>query len=258
VPRSSGKYRIHTFIALVLAVTIIFFLVPPAFNAIRKLSVKTFAFTASVLSGTGGYFRSKSGLIDANRALNKKVNDLSLELIQIRELGRENARLRDLLGLGSRTGFNTVAAEVIGRNPNDWVDSFMINKGTFDGVQKGSAVCAAEGLLGRVVEAEEHTSSVMLITHPGFKAGGMIERTRVNGIVVGSGKGLLKMLYIPVDAEVPVGSTVITSGFSRLFPKGIVVGTVTRVEKSRTGLYKYAVITTAADSFSQEEVLCVK
>lgn len=258
MPIYSGKYRIHTFIALVLAITVIFLLVPPVFNAIRKLSVKTFAFTSSVFSETGGYFRSKSGLIDANRALNKEVNDLSLEIVQMRELSRENARLRDLLGFASKAGFNTIAAEVIGRNPSDWVDSFIVNKGTATGVQKGSAVCSAEGLLGRVVEAGEHTSSVILITHPGFKAGGMIEDTRVNGIVVGSGKGLLKMLYIPIDAEVTVGSTVITSGFSRLFPKGIVIGTVTAVDVSRTGLYKYAVLAPAADSFSQEEVLCVK
>ena len=133
----------------------------------------------------------------------------------------------------------------------------MINKGYDDGVFKNSAVCSAKGLLGKVAEAEKHTSSVILLTHPGFKIGGMLKKSRINGIVVGSGKGMAKMLYLPVDADIPEGSTIITSGFSKIFPKGITIGEVISVKKSRTGLYKYAVIKPAASSFDQEEVLCI-
>ena len=123
---------------------------------------------------------------------------------------------------------------------------------------KDSAVCSAKGLLGKVVEADKHTSSVILLTHPAFKIGGMLKKSRINGIVVGSGKGMAKMLYLPIDADIPEGCIVITSGFSQIFPKGITIGKVVSVRKSKTGLYKYAVIKPSATSFDQEEVLCIK
>ena len=105
--------------------------------------------------------------------------------------------------------------------------------------------------MGKVAESEKNTSSVILLTQPGFKIGGMLEKSRINGIVVGSGKGMAKMLYLPVDAEIPKGSIIVTSGFSQIFPKGITIGEVVSVKKSRTGLYKYAVIKPSASSFNQ-------
>ncbi|MFQ5952251.1 MAG: rod shape-determining protein MreC, partial [Candidatus Omnitrophota bacterium] len=115
-----------------------------------------------------------------------------------------------------------------------------------------------KGLLGKAIEVDKNSSSVMLVTHPNFKTGGMIREGRVNGIVEGAGKGTIRMLYIPLDADVKKGSVVVTSGFSRIFPKGINIGRVVSVERSKTGLYKYAVIKPFVDPFDQEEVLCIK
>lgn len=186
------------------------------------------------------------------------MEELLLEGAQFRELRSENKRLRGLLGFKEHAGIDTVSAEVIARNPNNWIDSFIIDKGTVSGVKKGAAVCSARGLLGKVVDAERDTSSVILLTHPAFKAGGMLRDTRISGIVVGTGGGLAKMVYLPVDAEVKNGTIVITSPFSRTFPKGITIGEVIASGKSRTGLYKYAVIRPFANPFDQEEVLCIR
>jgi len=231
---------------------------PSFFTCIKNFSLRAFSIPAGLLSRTGQYFCSKRELARENSLLHKRVGDLSLELEQFKETQKENERLRALLRFKERIGFDTVSAEVIARNPNDWIGSFVINKGSADGVRKNSAVCSAGGLLGKVVEPGENTSSVMLITHPSFKAGGMLEDTRINGIVVGTGKGTARMLYLPVDAKVPEGAVVVTSGLSRIFPKGITIGRIVSVGKSKTGLFQYAVIKTSADSFGQEEVLCIK
>ncbi|MEA3489187.1 MAG: rod shape-determining protein MreC [Candidatus Omnitrophota bacterium] len=209
-------------------------------------------------SGAGRYFHSKRGLSEENRSLRGKIGDLSLRIDQLKELRNENKRLRALLRFEKGTGFDTVPAEVVARDPNDWVGSFVIDKGTADGVHKGAAVCSAKGLLGEVVESGENTSSVMLITHPNFRAGAMLKGTRVNGIVEGAGKGMVKIKYIPIDADVRKGMIVITSGLSRVFPKGINIGEIVLVEKSRTGLYKNATVKPSANLFDQEIVLCIK
>lgn len=211
-----------------------------------------------VCSKIGRCFSLKHDLIEKNKILQKKVGDLSVEVEQLEGLRSENKRLRSLLRFKKRVRFETVCAEVLARDPNGWLGSFVIDKGSVDGLRKGTAVCSANGLLGKVVDPGENTSSVMLITHPAFKTGGTIKGKGVGGIVAGTGAGMAKMRYIPVAAEIAEGDIVTTSGLSRIFPKGIIIGRVVSVSKSKTGLYKNAVIRPSADTFAQEEVLCIK
>ena len=257
MPKFFIKNRAWIVLAGVLFLAVLLFFGPSFLSASKNFSIKLFSLPLEAFSSVGQYFESKGKLSEENRFLRDKVGNLSLQLDKFKELREENSRLRELLRFKKKIGFDTISAEIIARNPNDWVGSFIINKGYEDGVFKNSAVCSAKGLLGKVVEAERNMSSVILLTHPGFKIGGMLKKSRINGIVVGSGKGMAKMLYLPIDADIPEGSVVITSGFSQIFPKGITIGEVVSVEKSRTGLYKFAVIKPSATSFDQEEVLCI-
>lgn len=252
------KRKIRKLIAITFASVFLLFFIAYFLPNIKSFSTRIFSGPVKLLSGAGDYFQSKRSLKEENSSLRKKVADLSLETEQLKDLKGENERLRALLKFQKRIDFETVSAEVIARNPNDWIGSFIINKGTKDGVRKNSAVCSSSGLLGKVVEASEDTSLVMLITHPGFRAGGMLKETRTNGIVIGSGKGKAEMLYLPADTKIERGEIVVTSGFSKIFPKGITIGEVTSIGKSKTGLYKYAVIKPSANPFDQEEVLCIK
>lgn len=256
-----GKFRKNKRQALIVfaaAIVLLLFLTTPLFSHFKRFSLKVFLFPVKVMSQVGKYFSSKDLLMEENQALRKRVADLSIEIVRSQDLKRENERLRGLLNFQNKFDFETVSAEIIARNPNDWLGSIVINKGSNDGVRINSAVCSANGLIGKIVDVNRDTSSVMLMTHPGFKAGGMIKDTRVNAIVVGGGKDALEMMYIPLEADVYKGSIVVTSGYSRIFPKGIKIGTIASVEKSKTGLYKHAVIKPSASSVGLEEVLCVK
>jgi len=206
----------------------------------------------------GKIVSDKTKILNENHVLKNKTCELLLEIDRLSELKKENERLRGLLDFEKRIGFNAVSAEIIARNPNDWMDSLIINKGARGGITEDMAICVSGGLLGKVVEVYENTSLIMLITHPGFKAGGMLKDSRINGIIVGSGNGRAKMMYVPIDAEIRISEEVVTSGYSRIFPKGIRIGEIVAIEKSKTGLYKFALIKPSADSFIQEEVLCVK
>ncbi|MDD4956675.1 MAG: rod shape-determining protein MreC [Candidatus Omnitrophica bacterium] len=234
------------------------FLFPDLSRSIRDLSVKALLLPVKAVRSASVYFNSKKELQEQTHELRGEVADLSIELEGYRELRAENERLRELLKFKKKIPFDTISAEIIARNPNSWINSFVIDKGSRDGVQKDSAVCSARGLLGKVYDVSRDSSSVMPVSHPNFRAGGMLKDSRVNGVIFGSGGGMARLMYIPVDTEVEEGVMVLTSGFSRIFPKGIPVGTVVSVGKSRTGLYKYAEIKPFADFLDQEEVLCLK
>ena len=203
-------------------------------------------------------FSDKKSVMEENERLKERVGELTLELGSYSEAVRENERLRELLGFRERSGYDAVSAEVVARDPNNWTGAFLMNRGTEAGIEEGAAVCSSRGLIGKVTESSEGRSAAMVITHPAFKTGAMIRGLRINGIVTGQGQDRLKMLYLPLDSEIELGQIVVTSGFSRVFPKGIVIGEVISVDKSRSGLYKYAVLKPSAGLFSQEEVLCIR
>ncbi len=252
------KKRYWILLICFLALVSLFIFIPSVSQSAKNISIKVLSFPVEWFRQLSQPIRSKSELASQNKALIEKVAELSLERDQLMYIKKENERLRELLKFKKRIGFETISAEIIARDPNDWVGSFVIDKGSLDGVEKGSAVCSAEGLLGKVVDTGDRTSSVMLLTHPSFKTGAALEDMRTNGVVVGSSRGMARMLYIPIDAEVKEGAVVVTSSYSRVFPKGITVGRIVAVEKSKTGLYKSALIKPSANSLDQEEVLCIK
>jgi rod shape-determining protein MreC len=252
------RSKIWLFTVLAVAIILTFVFIPSFPAALKHFSTRALMIPVKAGSGLARYFRSKNDLMQDKETLQAKLTKLSLEYAQLEGLKQENERLRDLLKFKKKFGFGTIPAEIIARNPNDWIDSVLINKGRDDGIRKDSAVCSAEGLLGRVAEVDKNTSYVMLITHPNFKTGGVVSEGQVNSVVTGGGKGMVRMLYIPLDADVKEGSDVLTSGFNRIFPEGIGIGKIVSVEKSKTGLYKYAIIKPFADPFYQREVLCIK
>ncbi len=233
-------------------------LLPYVISGLKTVTTRVFSVPAKFFNGiTEGLGRRYSPL-NENKILRRKLAERIIEADRYKDLITENRRLRALLRLKDKYKLETVSAEIIARDPNDWLGVFMIDKGSDDGVEKSSAVCSAQGLLGRVFEVKPDTSLVMLLSHPSFKCGGMLRKSRFSGVVVGGGKGVARILYLPIDAEIEAGELVITSNMSRIFPKGIVIGTIVFAEKSKTGLYKQAVINLSANPNEQEEVLCIK
>lgn len=258
MPRFLFKRKILIFAAYAAVLFLLFFLSPFLFSPLKNIFYETVLIPSNFFSNIAAYFSSKDALMRENNLLKKKIGELSLRLGSFAELRGENERLRNLVDFKKRFGFDTISAEVIARNPNDWVHSFMIDKGSADGIRRNAAVCYANGLLGKVVGTQRRVSSVMLITHPNFRIGATVAVLRINGIIVGSGGDTLRMLYLPIGAEVPVGSTIVTSEFSRIFPKDIPIGRVVSIEKDKTGLYQEAIVKPFADPLNQEEVLCIK
>lgn len=198
--------------------------------------------------------------------LQQQIDKLQQENRRLAEVEKENQRLQSMLDFKQANPQLVVSgARVIAKSPGNWFETFIIDKGSADGVAVDMAVITDQGLVGRVLEAAEHWSKVMAIIDERSSVSVLAERTRDNGVargtvVAGTGANgdLLKVLYLPQDSKISKGDDVITSGLGGVFPKGIPVGTVEEVKKTLTGEIEYAMVKPYVDFLRIEEVLVIK
>lgn len=195
---------------------------------------------------------------EENRLLKDRIDLLTRKMDEARSVYDENQRLKTLLDFTKSIPYATIPAQVIGRDPTNWSNTLVIDKGSSSGISRNKAALSTKGLVGRVVEVGRRSSKILLITDMNSKAGVLIQRTRHGGILTGMADGRCKMVYISLDADVRAGDKVITAGFGSVFPKGILVGEVVKSAKEPGRLYKYAVVEPSEDLSKLEEVLCIR
>jgi len=203
-----------------------------------------------------GFFFYHRNYLENERLRNENYL-LRGKFAEFKELYQENARLKSLLSFKQKSPFKLIAARVIARAPDNWSSSLLVDKGRYQGVKKGMVAINYQGLVGKVTEAGDSASKIVLINDPALGISGIIQRTRQEGLVNGTLGGSLIMRYLPEDADVSVGDTVVTSELSQSYPKGLVIGKVTGLGKEFSGLNRYAVIKPAAELSNIEELLVV-
>lgn len=220
------------------------------------------AFTA-VANWASGLWEFVRDLFGGRRelvALRHEVDELRIQLDILKEREYENQRLRHLLELKQQSDHDLVAAAVIGRDPGNWMSVIVVNKGSASKIARNMAVLAPGGLVGRVISVSPHTATVMLITDPRSVVSGLVQETRAAVIVEGlvDKSGLLKLTPLESSAQMNVGDTVISSGLGGVFPKGIKLGKIERIEDGAYGVTKVAYVRPDVDLSSLEEVLIVR
>jgi rod shape-determining protein MreC len=191
-----------------------------------------------------GWFGDTLDAKDKNDQLEAERDQLRRE---VAEVTTENRELEQRLGLkatneeGGLGDFTPVEARVIARSPSSWYQTFQINKGSSDGVEVDQPVVNGAGLVGKVKSVSDGNASVMLLTDPEFGVSGQALRSGEPGSVapaVGA-PGDLRFELVPNAKEVRRGEMIVTAGTSTsvrvsalrsLYPRGIPIGTVTRVE----------------------------
>jgi rod shape-determining protein MreC len=195
------------------------------------------------------------GLEEENRQLKSKIDALQAELLLYKEGNKEAQRLKGLLALGKELSYPSVAARVIGRQQAALSKTIWIDKGSSDGLKPGFPVIAPAGLIGRLTDVTWHSSKVMLLIDENSNVDVLIQRTRVQGIARGAGSRGCVVKYISKIQDVKEGDTVLTSGMSNLFPKGLQIGKVSYVDRMDVGLFLHIQVVPFADFAKIEEVL---
>lgn len=226
---------------------------------VNKVLAKMSFFVRDRIAGIPELFALK----EENTNLRKQVADLKHYKRTFEEYRQENKTLRDMLNLKQKDlDYDLEAAEVVGREPGNWFNVILIDKGLEDGIEENMAVIADKSLVGYVINSDKNFSKVLLITDDRSSISAMIQRTRDNGILKGTidpaPTGYVKMVFLPQDANIVKKDTVISSGLGGIIPKGIVIGEVVEVKKESYELMQYAIVKPAVDFQKLEHVFVIK
>ena len=191
-----------------------------------------------------------------NEQLKLEVARLQVGLQQERAVAEQTRTLQQLLEFRSSVSFATTGAAVIAGGASPDFRTMTIDKGTREGLKPDMAVIAPAGVVGRVIMPSPRASKVQLLIDRNAAAGALVERSRAQGVVEGSGADVLHMNYVSGVADVKVGDRVVTSGIDGIYPKGFVIGQIESIERG-AGEFSAIVIRPAVDFASLEAVLIV-
>jgi len=214
--------------------------------------------TAALVHGTRSVWRNYvdlRGLREENTRLLGEVATLRRRIDQLEEQTLETQRLQRLLAMRQSSQTEFLTARVVGKDATNWFKTILLDRGSREGVRRNQPVLAPDGLVGRVLEVTPTSAKIQLLTDPVSAVGGLVQRTRVTGIVSGNLGAGTRVRYLPLLADVVVGDEVVTSGMGGVFPKGIPVGRITAVERRSGALFQEATLQPIVDLGRLEEVM---
>jgi rod shape-determining protein MreC len=193
---------------------------------------------------------------EENERLKQQISALQIRLQQERSLAQQSQSLQKLLELKTSSDLVTTAANVIAGSASPEFRTITVDKGTSEGIRSDMAVLSPAGIVGRVIQPSRRAAKVQLLIDRSAAAGALVERTRAQGVVIGTGTDNLRMDYVSGSAEVKAGDVVVTSGIDGIYPKGFVIGQIQSVKRG-AGEYSSIVIRPAVDFSAVEAVLIV-
>jgi rod shape-determining protein MreC len=191
-----------------------------------------------------------------NESLKQRVSQLEVALQRERALAGQTRVLQEVLGLKTETPFATTPAMVIASGASPEFRTMTLDKGSSQGLATDMAVLAPAGVVGRVILPTPRAAKVQLIIDRNAAAAGLVERSRAQGVVVGTGSDRMRFEYVPGTADLKVGDRVVTSGMDGIYPKGFVLGQIESIERS-AGEFSNVLIRPAVNLSALEAVLVV-
>ncbi len=184
------------------------------------------------VSGAREGVKLRGSLLEENRRLRREVEDLRLRLLRLTDVEGEMLRLGAALRYPTPPAGRIRAVDIVYVDHASWLRTLVLYTGE-EPARRNQPVLSADGLVGRVITVAGPYAKVQLVTDRAASVGGMLLRTRRQGVVrgVGRGSGVLELDYVPRQADVRAGDRVVTAGIDGVYPRGIAVGTVIAVEQ---------------------------
>lgn len=238
----------------------------------ERIVKDTVGFAQSIVAKPTNYVTGLIKDIDAmvntyeeNKRLKSRLEEFGTLQAEVNELAIENKRLQKLVDKsGNLRKYDPIQANVIARNPDQWEEKLILNQGSTDGVKVNMAVLTAQGLIGKVVQTTATTSEVELLStnNTNYRVSATVanKKKETNGLIEGYDRKRGELILKRVDSELSVkkGDKVTTSGLGGIFPKGILIGEVTKVTTDDFGLTKLAYVKPAADFSMLDHVVIAK
>jgi rod shape-determining protein MreC len=194
--------------------------------------------------------RDNIALLDENRKLLNSIASL-------RETQQENLRLRKLLQFEEKFKLETIVARVIAKDVSTEFRAIRLNRGESSGIHKNMAVVTNEGVVGRVLRTTSSTADVVTVLDLLSAVDGIVERSRARGVVEGLTDDTCQLRYTLRTDDIQPGDILVSSGLGGTFPKGIPVGTVSKVNRKPFGITQEVEVRPSVDFSKLEEVMVI-
>ena len=267
------KKKSKVFIGIIITIGIII--------SIYLLSIFNIPFfskmSSNVIYGVDSFFSSITGVIKNgvsylgnNKKLNLRIEELQkdleetkISLNELKALEVENSDLKKMLKINEKYNhFNKIYANIITRSYDSWNESFVINKGSKDGIKLRQSVIAENGLVGYISKVEEKTSEVTTILDSSSAVS--VEISNINALALVKGdnslkdKNEIKLVNIPIAKELAKDEIIYTSGIGELYKKGIPVGKISEVVNKKNDIDRFATVKIFVDISSIDMVAVIK
>ena len=190
-----------------------------------------------------------------NQALKKSISELNNQIFSYHELDKENKRLKELLDFGEEIPSRKVLAQIVAWDASSDFKILRVNKGHSDGIKLQSPVVTSVGLVGYIYRLTDHFADILTVLDPNNRIDGLVGRTRSHGIIEGLSTDRAIMKYVARTEPVVLDDLVVTSGLGNIYPKGVQIGTISKIERESYGITQYIEITPAVDFSKLEEVV---
>ncbi len=187
------------------------------------------AATTGAVESIGRGARRRSTLEQENSELRAEVERLRAARVEALGIEQELERLSMALDYTAVPRGSLRVADIVYIDHASWLQTLLLFVGDAP-VVRNQAVVGVDGLVGRVVVAPLPYAKGQLVTDRAASVGGMVQRTRRQGVVRGSSPGSLDFAYVPLQADVRVGDLVVTAGIDGIYPRGVPIGTVVEVK----------------------------
>ena len=263
------------FFGFLVVITLIATIVPSVMyamgvgNAFRDLVNRTvspltkgFSYVTDALDGFASYFTEFDRIVEENRELREHIAELEDKIYKAEELEGMNEWLYNYLELKrEHTDYSFEAANITGRESGNYKTVFTIDKGKSHGVKVDMPVITNDGIVGYVCEAGSDWAKVVTMIESSYAIGAYVERTGELGVIEGdyvlSEEGLCTLNYLAADSEIEVGDRILSSGYGSVYPRGLTVGYVEKIETDNTARGIKAYIRPAADLSELERVMVI-
>ncbi len=212
------------------------------------------------ISGNNNYFATMDSLKEENNLLKQKNTELEESLRKLEIIQAENSTLKEYLSLTEQyKSFETIPAYIINKDVSNYSAIFVINVGSENGVKENMTVIAAEGLVGHVISVTKDTAKVQTIIDTSNVVSATLENSKDNVICRGTLNGRdLKATYISTDTVLTDGEKLYTSGMGGIYPKGIYIGVIKKINDTKNITDRSFIAEAAVDFENLETVLVIK
>ena len=216
------------------------------------LPIRTGEWLSEQLSG-------RRTILAENTRLREERLRIHARLEKFDALEAENRRLRNLLGSSEKFAERVLVAELISVDMDPFSRRIVVNKGARDDVSPGQAMIGSKGVMGQIIHVGPFTSNALLITDPSHALPVQIHRNGLRAVAFGTGPlNLLKLSYVPNNADVQVNDRIVTSGLGSRFLSGYPVGKVVEIRRDPGQSFAEVYVQPSAMLERTREVLLVR